>query len=327
LHIRLENLELSRRILDDLYVLSKDKNANLIILGDLFHTKAIIRSECLNLVLERFSRPDWNILVLVGNHDYETAQCKEHALSSLNLLENVDVIDDYRWFSTRSGKEIAFIPYRPTTESFEEFLKQCNNEKYLFCHQGIRNFLMNNNKVDDIGVEDSILKKFDRVISGHYHKPHQGKNIIYVGSPYQQNFGESGERKRIIELDTVSNNVENIYLDDYPKYIIKRIKINDLLKNDTTKLNISDIDHLRLDLVGAKEEFKKITNTTIRDKINFDGDIRINYIKEDDADQECSIEETLDYINMFENWLKLQQTTLDKNKLFKIGKRYIDASI
>lgn len=56
---------------------------------------------------------------------------------------------------------------------------------------------------------------------GHIHKPQElGSNIVYLGSPFQQNFGERDENKRlaIVEIDGKNFKIRYLPLDGFPRY-------------------------------------------------------------------------------------------------------------
>lgn len=52
-------------------------------------------------------------------------------------------------------------------------------------------------------VSATLFEKFDYVALGHLHKPQQvGENIRYSGTPIQYSFGEEGQDKHVVVLDT-----------------------------------------------------------------------------------------------------------------------------
>jgi hypothetical protein len=69
------------------------------------------------------------------------------------------------------------------------------------------------------GVPKSLLRKFQLGLLGHIHKPQElVENVYYVGSPFQQNFGEANEDKRVGIVDLKTLAVEWIELSGYPVY-------------------------------------------------------------------------------------------------------------
>jgi DNA repair exonuclease SbcCD nuclease subunit len=90
--------------------------------------------------------------------------------------------------------------------------------KILFGHFQVKGAFLNNAKTSS-GVPLEVLSGFDLVILGHIHQAQSlSKRIHYVGSPFQQDWGEVGQGKRLLLVDTESLSVANIPLSGYPEY-------------------------------------------------------------------------------------------------------------
>ena len=69
------------------------------------------------------------------------------------------------------------------------------------------------------GIPKSVLKPFHVGMLGHIHIPQTVLgNIHYVGSPFQQDFGEADEDKRVGIVDTDTLKVTWVPLEDFPRY-------------------------------------------------------------------------------------------------------------
>ena len=84
---------------------------------------------------------------------------------------------------------------------------------------------MNSFKTCDHGLESkSLLNKAPLVISGHFHKKDHRKykngEIVYVGSPYQHNFGDCDDSRGIYLLNIKTNEFEYIENTVSPKHIM-----------------------------------------------------------------------------------------------------------
>mgnify|MGYP000907403887 FL=1 len=92
---------------------------------------------------------------------------------------------------------------------------------------------MNPHKVCDHGLDsNNLLDKAKLVISGHFHlrehrKYPNDKSILYLGSPYEMDFGERGQVKGIYFLNTETLEVELLENQLTPKHI--KIKVSNLL--------------------------------------------------------------------------------------------------
>ncbi len=71
-----------------------------------------------------------------------------------------------------------------------------------------------------LGVPKDVLNRFSVSFLGHIHLPQSiGTRIHYVGSPFQQNWGEAYQDKRVGILDTDTLLFQWIPLTGYPRYV------------------------------------------------------------------------------------------------------------
>lgn len=327
LHIRLDNLSVSKMVLDQIEEFGVINHVEeVLILGDLFHTKAIIRSECQNMAFNFFKNTSLKFVILVGNHDFENANCNSHSLQCFKELKNVTIID--RPTINANG---VFIPYTPDSVFIDAIPKiEKYGEKTLFCHQGFQGFSLNSKQPSDSEIKADFLKCFRQVFSGHYHIAQDKGNISYVGSPIQQNFGEAGDLKRMILWDSESNVKTDLICDCFPKFIIIDKKASQVLSEtkDDILIPIKSHDHVRFDITGPKELLKQITKADLVQRYGLiNNDVKLNRVQTEEEGFKVSVEETLDYHKMFEKWLMFQTTQMDKEKLIKLAMEYIDASI
>jgi hypothetical protein len=102
---------------------------------------------------------------------------------------------------------------------------------------------MNQHKICDHGLEThNLLEKADLVISGHFHyrehrKYSNNQSILYLGSPFELDFGDRDQVKGLTILDLDTLDLEFIENDKTPKH--KKIKLSDILNDNSeiTKLS------------------------------------------------------------------------------------------
>lgn len=69
------------------------------------------------------------------------------------------------------------------------------------------------------GISREVLERFDLVLLGHVHLPQSiGPKIHYIGSPFQQNFSEANEVKRVAIVDLDNLSVKWVPLTGFPQY-------------------------------------------------------------------------------------------------------------
>lgn len=163
----------------------------------LFHTWEMIRGEVAAVVPE--------MAMLVGNHDQNTKDGAVHSLAPFESIGNVRVISEPCSFKLGTLKVTAC----PFLEDPKEFTRLAANvepcDLFLF-HQGITEAAVGAFEIvgkGEIPVKALPTDRARLCIGGHYHK-HQWvtKNVAYVGSPLQLDFGERTEEKGFLLLDT-----------------------------------------------------------------------------------------------------------------------------
>jgi hypothetical protein len=104
-------------------------------------------------------------------------------------------------------------------------------------HFAINSFYMNEsmmyNSKDGLNIKD--FKKYKHVFSGHFHTPSKKDNIIYLGSPYQQNFGDADVDRGCYIFDSETYDIKMIKYTNAPKFI--KIQTKDKITKDIIEGN------------------------------------------------------------------------------------------
>jgi DNA repair exonuclease SbcCD nuclease subunit len=206
----------------------KNRNIkNVLFCGDFFHNRSSVDLTTLQTgakIIEKLK--DFNMIMLAGNHDsYYKNNASINSLSPFRGKKNIFVVDETPLI-LNSKIKVCLCPWGTEIQSIPE----CD---LLAGHFEIVNFKMNPHKVCDHGLDsNNLLDKAKLVISGHFHlREHRtypnGKSILYLGSPYEMDFGERGQTKGIYFLNTDTLEVELLENQLTPKHI--KIKVSDLL--------------------------------------------------------------------------------------------------
>ncbi|NDG29127.1 hypothetical protein EB118_03380 [bacterium] len=212
------------------------KIKDIFILGDIFHYRDEIAVNTLHTVNEIFKLwKNFNIIMLVGNHDsYYKDRADVNSISIFDQRKNVTVISSITE-ATLHGKDVAFVPWG---ESIEKISKK----DILFGHFEIESFKMNSYKLCDKGTKTSeLLDKADLVLTGHFHlreERHYGnKKIVYIGNPFEMDFGDVDSIKGYYILDIPTLQLEFFENNLSPKH--KKIILSELLENKE-KINLEE---------------------------------------------------------------------------------------
>lgn len=210
-HLKVSRIEDAKEFLDKLLsVVSTGKYTKVVILGDLFDTFAVIRSEILSLWYSFLTSASSvvgkeNLVLIVGNHDYAGAKGGTHALEPFKniakVIDEVDVIEI-------GGLKCYFLPFRRENTDFEGLAAEMEPGKVLFCHQSFNGAKFENGFYDPHGADPDSVGHLAKVISGHIHSRQSvGSNIYYPGTPFQQSFGEAGQEKGLVVM-AIGSDVE-----------------------------------------------------------------------------------------------------------------------
>lgn len=173
--------------------------------------------------LSQFPDNPWNTK-LIGNHEQFLRNCTVHVG---RLFERkFTVVDTTAVYTDIPGIALICAAYPASDESLTEWLRSVLTTDYgaprvLLGHfQAIGSSMASG--VSDTGIPKNVLKRFDLALLGHVHRPQTViGNAHYVGSPFQQNYGEKQEAKRVGVLDLKTLEIQWVPLPGYPEYRVR----------------------------------------------------------------------------------------------------------
>jgi hypothetical protein len=227
-----------------------------IILGDLFDTKEIIRGKIFNYVCQRLSSSKLKFVILVGNHDWFNLDCADHSLKALKLFDNVTVVDQ----PLKMGK-VGFLPYYEDLARFKKDAKALG-VKRLFIHQGVVGFDYGNGLLADGSghgeIEAEALSGFETVISGHFHKYATKGNLTFLGTPFSKDFGETDQVKYIGIFDDQTGVLELVKT-PFPRHQTFDVRLGPNPNEDVVKVyNDKGNNIYRFRLIGTELQISQV---------------------------------------------------------------------
>lgn len=267
IHFNMNNLELASKVMRQAIQYAERHRLPLVVAGDLHDTKAMMRGECVNAMIDIFSGAACDVTVIPGNHDRINEKAKQHAL---NFLEPyVTLIEDPKEYELNTW----FIPYQHDSDEMLRYLEQLPTGATVICHQGVQDANMGHYIQDRSALPTQAFKRF-RTIGGHYHQRQNiqcakevGQGMVglftYLGSPYSQSFGEAtqGEKGFSVLYDDGSLELISTYL---RRHIVLELSTVDLQKK-LPKVNQQDL--LWVKLSGATTDLMKVNKAQLGDKL------------------------------------------------------------
>lgn len=299
----------------------------LVIMGDTLDSKAIIRAECANKIIQLLSVGDApETIVLVGNHDRINEKSVEH---SLNFIKPYCTVVD----SPRTGflctTPITVIPYQSDIAVIKAVLEDSDHksEGLVLMHQGIQGSSAGHYIQDKTAIPQDWVKSH-RVISGHYHArqdidctpeakysffPHQGI-FSYVGNPYTLGFGEANDPEKGYQILYDDGSLEFVptKLRRHRVIICGWDEKHDLFWPPDVEIQYTDIVWIKVE--GPTDRLSITTKEWLKTQFHIPGDFRLDLIPNDTKSELKSIDTNVSKSDILDSVIDNLQNTLDERK-------------
>lgn len=260
-------------------------------LGDLMDRRKFVNFSTLNHVRKRFiekiQEKNMTMYCLVGNHDtYYKNTSSINSLKELFGERYTSFIPVESPIELEFGdKKFALVPWinKDNKEEYDSFISK--TDATIVCgHFELNGYEVLRGIKFEGGMKDTSLRRFDRVLSGHFHMANKKNNIHYLGTPYQITFSDLKEKKGFYVYCTETDNLEfiendskmflsidytdDINISDYSIYENKYIKMFVREKKSQSKLD-SVIEKLYDAKVGSitivEEDQQSIADEEVAD--------------------------------------------------------------
>ena len=174
------------------YIIQHDIKT-LIHLGDVVDRRKFINFNTAHNFQENFWKRLWNLKIdthiILGNHD--TYYKNTNKVNFTHLIKTFDGQNE-PWIYEKpttvnfDGLDILLLPWIcPETE--EESIFEIDNSHAEVCmgHLEIKGFEMHKGHFQEVGLDMNQFKRFDKVLSGHYHRKSDNGTIYYLGTQYE----------------------------------------------------------------------------------------------------------------------------------------------
>jgi len=227
------------------YLIENDIN-HIIHLGDYYENRRFINFKALNAnrkhFLEKLREYGITMDIIPGNHDtyYKNTNdlnsLKEllgHYMNEVNIVEEPTVLD-------YDGMKIGLVPWicQDNEDKIQTFLKNCSAD-VIGGHFELIGFDMMRGVPCTHGMTSDNLKRFELVMSGHYHAKSNQENIHYLGSQMEFFWNDAHDDKFFHILDTKSRELLPVR---NPVTLFERIRYDDT-KHDYNAMPLEYLDN------------------------------------------------------------------------------------
>ena len=185
-------------------------------MGDLFDRRKFINFNTIYLSRQYFFNTIRELGIqfhtILGNHDIYYKNVLE-VNSSQMLLKDYDniIVYDEPNKVVFDGVDVDVIPWICADNEMEikKFIENSTSQ-ICFGHFEIAGFEMDKGNVCHEGLDKSILKRYDIVLSGHFHHKSSDGQITYVGTPGEMTWTDYNDPRGFHVFDTETREMEFI---------------------------------------------------------------------------------------------------------------------
>jgi len=294
-------------------------------LGDIVDRRKFINFKTSHDFRHKFMKRLWeekiDTHIIVGNHDTYYKNTNEvNAVDE--LLTTYDGIHEPFIYSDPKvveigGMRMLFLPWvNSSNEEKTKMMLEQESADIVLGHLEIKGFEMHNNMKSVTGLEKRLFRRFEKVLSGHFHKKSDDGQIYYLGCPYEFMWNDYNCQKGFHILDTETRELERIV---NPYTIHEKIYYND------EENNYKDFDYSKYEDKFIKLIVEKKKDYYLFDKFidGFYKKTKVHDIKiiEDYSDLDASTvaddiaERSEDTPTLLDNYVNELETDLNKDKL------------
>ena len=290
-------------------------------LGDYYDHRKFVNFKALNhnrrVFLDQLRKRGMTMDIIPGNHDTYFKNTNE--LNSLkeclgHYMNEVNIIMEPKVMSYGSLK-IGLVPWicQDNYDVCINFIKECKAD-WIGAHLELSGFELMRGVKSTHGMSADLFKRFEMVLTGHYHCSSRQDNIWYLGSQLEFFWSDAHDPKYFHIIDTETRQIEKIR-NNYT--IFEKVLYND-----------DEMDYNNYNYKKLSKKFVKVVVVNKTDPFTFDRfidniqnqdiyELKIaenfnEFIGANVDDEDMNFEDTAEIVDTY---IEAVDTDLDKDKL------------
>ena len=186
-------------------------------LGDYYDHRKFVNFKALNhnrrVFLDQLRKRGMSMDIIPGNHDtyYKNTnelnslkECLGHYMNEVNIIMEPKVMK-------YGSLNIGLVPWicNDNYEQCMNFIRDCKAD-WIGAHLELKGFEMMRGLTNTHGMSPDIFKRFELVLTGHYHVGSKKDNIWYLGSQMEFFWSDAHDPKFFHIIDTETRQIEKI---------------------------------------------------------------------------------------------------------------------
>ena len=186
-------------------------------LGDYYDHRKFVNFKALNhnrrIFLDQLRKRGMSMDIIPGNHDtyYKNTnelnslkECLGHYMNEVNIIMEPKVMK-------YGSLNIGLVPWicNDNYEQCMNFIKDCKAD-WIGAHLELKGFEMMRGLTNTHGMSPEVFKRFELVLTGHYHVGSKKDNIWYLGSQMEFFWSDAHDPKFFHIIDTETRQIEKI---------------------------------------------------------------------------------------------------------------------
>ena len=289
-------------------------------LGDVVDRRKFISFKIANdfrqRFINRFAELGIDLHIIIGNHD--TYYKNTNEVNSMEELVGKDRCNIYTGPEVVEfdGVPIQFIPWI-NANNYDESMTALSHSpaQIAMGHLEVNGFEMHKGHFADGSYDKELFRRFDIVMSGHFHHKSDDGQIYYLGTPYEIYWNDYEDPRGFHIFDTETRELERIV---NPYRIFEKVYYD-----DTTT------DYIDYDMSKLKDMYVKVIVVNKKDLYQFDkfvdkllqADAHEVKIVEDFSELDAEnvsddiVENTEDTMTLLEKYIDELDVTMSKDRL------------
>ena len=186
-------------------------------LGDYYDHRKFVNFKALNhnrrIFLDQLRKRGMSMDIIPGNHDtyYKNTnelnslkECLGHYMNEVNIIMEPKVMK-------YGSLNIGLVPWicNDNYEQCMNFIRDCKAD-WIGAHLELKGFEMMRGLTNTHGMSPEVFKRFELVLTGHYHVGSKKDNIWYLGSQMEFFWSDAHDPKFFHIIDTETRQIEKI---------------------------------------------------------------------------------------------------------------------